>query len=112
MAAAVTPRRPGPAPSISHTRTGKVMNRTGHALKGAIASAEIAPMETAIAARRQPQLRMGARAAERRTSAALMYPSLHPAVSSAWVTRALRAHHAFARRGRDARSLLPFAGRY
>src|SRR5258707_6433388 len=62
MAAAGTPRQaPAPAPSISQTTTGKVANSTGHALNGAIASADNAPARSAIAARFHPQDRMIAR---------------------------------------------------
>src|SRR5258708_39234769 len=62
MAAAGTPRQaPAPAPSISQTTTGKVANSTGHALNGAIASADNAPASSAIAARFHPHARMIAR---------------------------------------------------
>ena len=54
-----SPRRPpAAAPSISQTATGKVTNSTGQALNGAIASADIAPATSAMAARFQPQARM------------------------------------------------------
>src|SRR6478735_7847800 len=48
------PQRPSPAPSMSQTRTGKVRNRTGHALSGAIAAADKAPAAKAISQRRHP----------------------------------------------------------
>src|SRR5665213_3794330 len=66
MAAAGTPRaRPAPAPSISQIITGNVRNNTGHALNGAMASADSAPATSAMAARFHPQARMIARPAAR-----------------------------------------------
>src|ERR1043165_2742063 len=44
-------------PSMRNTRIGKVRNRTGQALNGAIARAETAPAVNAIDRRRQPQAR-------------------------------------------------------
>jgi len=44
-------------PSMSKTRTGKVKNKTGQALNGAIARADTAPAMNAIDRRRHPQAR-------------------------------------------------------
>src|SRR5664279_841506 len=51
------PARPAPAPSISQTAAGIVRNSIGHALNGAIANAEKAPLRNAKTARFQPQAR-------------------------------------------------------
>ena len=55
-AAAITPLRPRLAmPSMRKTKTGNVKSKTGQALSGAMARAEIAPAANAIERRRQPQ---------------------------------------------------------
>src|SRR5438270_12922659 len=78
MAAAGTPRSlPAPAPSISHTTTGKVRNKMGHALNGGIASADSAPAAKATAARFQPQAKMIATINLRSLSAPITADRLH-----------------------------------
>src|SRR4051812_39172281 len=78
MAAAGTPLSlPAPAPSISHSTTGKVRNNIGHALNGGIASADSAPAASARATRFQPQAKMIATINLRSLSAPIIADRLH-----------------------------------
>src|SRR5436189_5583962 len=78
MAAAGTPLSlPAPAPSISHSTTGKVRNNIGHALNGGIASADSAPAASARPKRFQPQANMTAAINLRSLSAPITADRLH-----------------------------------
>jgi hypothetical protein len=113
IAAAGTPlNRPAPAPSISHTITGKVTNSTGQALNGAIASDDSAPATSAMAARFQPHARMIASATARSLRLSIMRRKVRrSAMAARWMYRDSPPPHRGAELRANAAQAVPCARR-